>query len=155
MTPNLRADKVNDQKITSIIRRSVEGDYNHYADAWHPALKAVEIDLACAGSSFPQRVAGDFLAPTLSTRPPWVKAAMEAAGEWVLVIDDGMQSSSADALWLIQAVERPSHLLSLLENQGVATDALMMKRQVKGIWLVAIQSSVLKDIIKKSQRTNY
>lgn len=155
MTPDLRADKYNDHKVTTILCRLVEGSYSHYSDIEHPALSAVGIDLACAGSTFPQRVAGDFLAPTLSTRPPWVKAAKVAAGEWVFVLDDGMQSSSAGALWMIQAVDRPSHFLSLLESQGVATNALMLQRQVQGTWLVAIQSSVIKDIIKKSQHTNY
>jgi hypothetical protein len=154
MTPNLRADKRNEEKITTILRRTIGADFQHYTEAWHPAFQPLALDFSMAASSSPQRVVGDFLSPTLSTRPPWVKKAIEGEGEWVFVLDAGMQSTSADALWMIQAVERPSSLMELIESQGVATDALVMQRQVKGLWLVAIQASILKDVIKKSHHIN-
>jgi hypothetical protein len=149
---SLRSDKRNDQIITTIVRRLIPGDYEHFTDASHPALENLGLGFSTAATCYPEKVVADFLGPTLSTRPPWVKMALEGAGEWVFILDSGFGSNSAANLWMIQAVERPVDLLARLERCGVETDALVMSRRVKGMWMVAVQATILKDVIKKSAR---
>lgn len=153
MHPNLRSEKRHNDKVTSIIRRMVPGDYEHFTEAHCPEMHALGINLFNAVSPPPEKVVAHMLGDTLSTRPSWVKEAWRANGEWVLVQDPGFGSQSADALWLVQAVDKPSDLWTRFEHHGIATDALFLTRQVKGKWLVAIQSSVLKDIQRKSHNT--
>lgn len=153
MHPNLRAEKRHNEKITSIIKRMVPGDYEHFTEAHCPAMQALGLHLYNAVATPPEKVVAHMLGDTLSTRPAWVKEVWRAGGEWVLVQDPGYGSLSPDALWLIQAVDKPSDLWTRFERHGITSDALILTRQVKGKWLVAIQSSVLKDIQRKSNAT--
>lgn len=147
--------RIRENGVLTTLRRIIPGEYRAVREISHPTLSEFGFDFENARvvtDKLKQPFLAYFLEDTLSERTDVVAGMIRAKGDWTLVYEVG-ESTAAASLWVASVMDFPDRFLKGLLSIGISTGVFM--RPMKSGWLVAVQASFLKHIIKNANRRDY
>lgn len=142
--------RTRENRVLTILRRFIPGDYKALNEIDHPLLWEVGLDVASSRVLDPCKQAlGLLLQPTLSSRHPLVKAILNQDGGWCLVIDSAMGGDTGASLLLCQVADSPHQTVKALECARRGTEGFILVRPVLDRFIVVVQASILKGVFKQ------
>lgn len=142
-----------EKSVVTAMQRVVPGEYKAVAEIEHPVLSEAGFCFAEA-TVFTQALKRPILNVFLSEKPAERQeplcSVIRGKGTWTFVVDPALGAGAA-AVWLLTVVDFPERFLKPLCGACDGAGSIFM-RPLKQGWLVAVQATFLKTIIKNGRR---
>lgn len=141
----------------AVLRRFVPGNYRTLAEAYNPALDCLDISFVECLVIPPRRGLLGLLARNkLPVRDATIAAVLRQQGGWCLALDQSLGGHSAESLFFLRTASYPDQVVKpVVESTCRNNEGLILIRQIKDTFLVAVQATVLKAITKNHDTDIY
>lgn len=144
--------RTRERAVLTTLRRIIPGDFTAIREISDPTLSDLGFDFENSRlhvKPLKQPFLSLFLEETISEKTEVLAGIIRAKGDWTFVYEV-LPSSAASNLWVATVMDFPDRFIKTLAS-AVAAPGIFIRPLPSG-WLVAVQATFLKHIIKNANR---